>query len=295
MRCLVNVEGGLGKHVMFTALTPILKEFYEEVYVVSAYYDVMQACSYVDQAFAFGMPNLYQDIVLDEDVEILWVEPYNHSGFIKKKCHLFDAWLDVMHITKATDNLDNRPIIDRVYDVFPQLRQEVEAQLNKMNNDFIVVQFCGGQSPLDPNMCKNQYNPTMEPLKRNYHQGQELINLLHEAYPSSTILHYALANEPAYQNSTKIEMTYLAWHEMVKNAKKVVVTDSSMQHIATSAQAPDITVIWGETRPEHFGYASNKNICAQHVKNTQPYFKPLGASPAIVKFPTPKEIMEVVG
>ena len=63
-----------------------------------------------------------------------------------------------------------------------------------------------------------------------------------------------------------------------------------MQHLATGVN-PNVTVVWGETRPEHFGYACNRNIAAKHVLNSQPYFKPLGISPSIVRMPEPEELV----
>ena len=32
MRCLISVDGGMGKNVMFTAIMPIIAKKYEEIY-----------------------------------------------------------------------------------------------------------------------------------------------------------------------------------------------------------------------------------------------------------------------
>lgn len=297
-RCLINVDGGLGKNVMLTALMPIIAKHYEEIYVISPYSDVFKACSYVTDAFEPGpqCATLYQELVLDEDTDILWKEPYSNSSFIKKTCHLFKAWLEEFGIDDTVDYESLVPTIDRIAEEFPNIAQLVEQKAGELGK-FIMVQFCGGQSPLGPQQDQNgnaiPYNDRQEYIKRNYYQGQNLINSLKAKYPDATIVHYALPNEPSYEGAVKLNIPYLAYRLLAEKAFKVVCTDSSLQHLSTGA-CKDITVIWGETRPEHFGYACNKNIAAKRVLNSQPYFKPMGTSPSIVKMPSVDEVMKLV-
>lgn len=300
-RCLINVEGGLGKNVMLTALMPMLAAKYEEIYVISPYSDVFKACSYVTEAFEPGpqCATLYQELVLDDDVDILWKEPYSNSRFIKKSCHLFDAWMEEIGIeTEGTDIPwdEQEPIIDRIREEFPHIGTLADQKIAELGK-FILVQFCGGQSPLAPQQDQSgkavPYNDRQEYIKRNYYQGQNLINALKDKYPDATIVHYALPNEPSYDGAIKLNIPYLTYRLLAEKAFKVVCTDSSLQHIATGV-CNDITVIWGETRPEHFGYLNNKNIAAKRVLNSQPYFKPMGTSPSIVKMPSVEEVMAIV-
>jgi hypothetical protein len=298
-RCLISVEGGLGKNVMFTALMPIIAKKYDEIYVISPYTDVFKCCSYVTATFEPGpqCATLYQELVLSDDCDVLWREPYSHSDFIKKKVHLFEAWLKEMGLWEDDMDVSSlTPCIDKIGEKLPEIVKAVDQKAEELG-EFIMVQFCGGQSPLTPQVdaAGNQipYNDHQEFIKRNYYEGQTLINKLHETYPEATIVHYALPNEPSYDGAEKVAMPYIAYRLLAQKASRIVCTDSSLQHMATGA-CNDITVIWGETRPEHFGYKCNKNICAQHVFNSQPYFKPMGISPSIVKMPSPDEVMQAV-
>lgn len=298
-RCLINVEGGLGKNVMLTALMPQLAELYDEIYVISPYVDVFKCCSYVTDAFEPGpkCATLYQELVLNEDTNVLWYEPYSNQRFIKKQCHLLDAWAEGLGLVYTAD-ADFIPHIDVVYEKYPHLKEQVNKVFEDNHiNEPIIAQFCGGQSALMPMQDMNgnpvPYRSTEEAIKRNYHEGQKLIDALKEQYPESTIIHYALPNEPSYEGVIKLQLPYIAWVEVTKKAHKIVCTDSSLQHLATG-NCNDITVIWGETRPEHFGWHRNKNIAAKHVLNSQPYFKPLGVSPSIVKMPSVEDVMKLV-
>lgn len=295
MKCLINVEGGMGKNVMLTSILPLLKEKYDEIYVISPYHDIFKACSYVTDAFQPGQGSLYQELVLDDDCDVLWKEPYSNQKFIKKQCHLFEAWLEEFGIEYDGDVTELVPNLDRIEQEYPLVKKAVEQTLDTIGDKFILVQFCGSHSPLtplkDPTTGQDiVYNEREEVIKRNYFQGQEVINKLKEEYPEYKIIHYALPNEQAFDGAEKLTLPYLAYHLLAKYAFKVICIDSSLQHLVTGV-CNNVTVIWGETRPEHFGYKCNKNVCAKDVKNLQPYFKPLGVSPSLVKMPSPEEVL----
>ena len=295
-KCLINVEGGLGKNVMLTAILPELKRKgeYDEMYVISPYHDVFKCCSAVTDAFQPGLGTLYQELVLDPECDVLWKEPYSNQRFIKKSCHLFDAWMEEFGFDLDDAGDKYLPLLDGITKEYPQLRKIADEYLEKWNRNFCIVQFSGGQSPLTPQKDA-QGNPmpymnAQEAIKRNYPKGQAVIDRLKNKWPGATIVHFALPNEPSYEGAVKIEVPYLTYRLLAPMAKEIVTIDSSLQHLATGANE-NITVIWGETRPEHFGYACNRNICAKNVLNSQPYFKPLGVSPSIVRMPEPDEVV----
>ena len=299
-RCLINVDGGLGKNVMFTA---ILEEFkakkgYDEVYVISPYFDVYKCCPAVTDAFPPAQNNLYQELVLAEDCDVYWKEPYSNQRFIKKQCHLFEAWAEELGFELSKPGNEYIPNLSNLEIAFPDLINLAKQTMEKLKGNFFIVQFCGGQSPLciqqDEHGNLAQYNAMNEPLKRNYFKGQEIIDGLKKTRPDCKIVHFSLPNEPAYNGTEKFQLPYLVYLLLAKKAVGIITTDSSLQHIATSV-CDNVTVIWGETRPEHFGYKKNKNVCAKHVVNSQPYFKPLGVSPSIVHMPEPEEVLKLSG
>lgn len=291
MRCFVMINGGTGKSIMATAMMPLLKKKYEEVYVCSPYVDVFKCCSYVDEAFAPGQPNIYRDLLLDDDVELLCREPYQNAKFIKKQCHLYEAWAEEWGIELEEDPMDMHPILDK-WDEVSGAVQKYE-QMKGGWGKFILVQFCGGQSPLVPKEQAGQYNDHIEGLRRNYYKGQELIDLLHEKYPTYQIVHYALPNEPSYSNTIKVELPYLVYRKACEDASAVITIDSSLQHLASGVTTKAI-VLWGETAPEHFGYNHLHNMRCTNIKNTQAYFQPLGSSPTVVPFVKPEEVLAEV-
>ncbi len=297
-KCLINVEGGLGKNVMLTSILSAFKKAkgYDEIYVISPYHDVFKACSAVTEAFPPMQGTIYQELVLDKNCDVYWKEPYSNQRFIKKQCHLHEAWAEELGFELDAAGNTYTPLLDRIEEEFPALQQAADKFLAE-HPKFCIVQFNGGQSPLGPMQDQNgnpiPYNEHAEPLKRNYFKGAQVVNRLKLKYGEDcTILHFALPNEPTIEGTIKVALPYLTYHLLAAHAKEIVCTDSSLQHLTTGA-CDNVTVIWGETRPEHFGYACNNNVCAKHVLNSQPYFKPLGVSPSIVRMPEPKEIVVI--
>lgn len=295
-KCLIEVRGGLGKNVMLTSILPELKKKYDEIYVISPYHDVFMSCPEVEAAFPTGQGSVYQELVLDPDCDIFCTDPYDNGKFIKKQCHLFDAWAEIFGIKLTKPAMDYTPSMANIVSEFPELKKMVD-KITEENKQIIIVQFCGGQSPIGPQVDQ-QGNPVpyyerQEPIKRNYYKGQEIINGLKAKYPKAKIVHFSLPNEPSYDGAEKIQMPYLAFRLLAEKAYKIVCTDSSLQHLATGV-CSDITVIWGETQPEHFGYNTNKNIYPIRMHNSQPYFRAMGNSPCIVKFAAPEEVIACV-
>lgn len=295
-KCLINVEGGLGKNIMLTSILTELKAQggYDELYVISPYHDVFKACSAVTDAFQPGLGTLYQELVLDEDCDVLWREPYSNQKFIKKQCHLFEAWAEEFGIKLGNYADEYVPQLDKIESEYPQLRKIADEKMAEWNHNFCLVQFTGGQSPLSPMKDQNgnplPYMNAQEAIKRNYAKGEQVVKLLKEKWPDTTVVHFGLPNEPSVEGAIKIEVPYLTYHLLAAEAKEIICIDSSLQHLATGVN-DNVTVVWGETRPEHFGYSCNRNVAAKHVLNSQPYFKPLGVSPSIVRMPEPEELV----
>ena len=295
-KCLISVEGGLGKNVMLTAILREVKEKrgYDEMYVISPYHDVFKCCDAVTDAFQPGLGALYQELVLDPDCDVLWKEPYSNQRFIKKQCHLLEAWAEEFGIELDRPGDEYVPNLVKLENEFPIIADLAMQKVTEWQNNYCLVQFNGGQSPLSPQKDQQgniiPYHSTQEAIKRNYFKGQEIVGLLKAKWKGATIVCYALPNEPPLPGTVRVEIPYLTYHILARFAKEVICIDSSLQHLSAGVKE-NTTVIWGETRPEHFGYKWHRNVCAKNVLNSQPYFKPLGVSPSLVKMPDPKEVV----
>ena len=141
-----------------------------------------------------------------------------------------------------------------------QLKPTVDKwkEEKKVNKDYILVQFSGGQpsAGFNPNNQYTNVNPN-----RNYQPflAQQVINMLKEEYKDTTIIDCTLPNEPSYFNTIKCDLHWSQIHELLKNAEGFVCIDSCLNHFSPSANKAGV-VIWGSTRWTQFGYEQNTNL-----------------------------------
>lgn len=307
----INVQGGLGLNVGLASFISYLKNMDEykdyKFYVSSPYYDIFEACEAVDGVYK---PNELKDFIFDAkavDGIIVNHRIYDISDFIYKKLNYSQAWAQLLDIEWEDDENGTKvKSILNPYKAYPNLKDMVDNLKNIIKDkgfeDYAIMQFTGGQSPLvqvpadekgNPDWSKVPYDYANEPLKRHYpiSKAQEFVNLYHEKHPNRAIILYQLPNEPAPQGDFIFIQTipYLAYYELAKEAKEVVTIDSSLQHLV--AGIVPTTVVWGHSKPNNFGYSYNTNIIQECRTDDLLYFTALGPSGAKIDYIEPKKLL----
>ena len=188
------------------------------------------------------------------------------------------------------------------YKFFPQLKPQEDKILEDIKSkgfdDFILVQFWGGQTPLvevpNNDWSKVPYDYQNEPLKRHYpiEKAQEFVNLYRMRNPKTAIIQYSLPNEPRLEGVFNYTIPYLVYYELSKKAKEAICIDSSLQHLI-SGNCP-LTVLWGHSLPTNFGYTCNNNIIQECRRDDILYFTALGASGAKINYIEPNDLIEKI-
>ena len=317
----INCQGGTGLHIALASfITAIKKERpgEYEFYVCSPYFDVFEACPSVDGVYK---PNELKDLIFDaeaNDGELILHRLYDMDGFIKKQLNYSEAWAKLMGIDwKDTEDGTRAKSVLEPVKKYPYLKGQIDqikaAVKQKGFEDFVIMQFTGGQSPLvqvPPKVVKNEqgqdiqvpdwsrvpYNYDNEPLKRHYpiEKAQEFVDLFAKEHPKTAIILYQLPNEPMPRNNNTLNFTvpYLAYYELAKESKGVVTIDSSLQHLV--AGTCKTVVIWGHSKPKSFGYSFNKNIEQPCRTDDLLYFSALGPSGAKVNYIKQEDLLEEV-
>lgn len=293
------VGGGIGNQIMRTAILPEIKEKYNEIYVIAPYADVFEVNN-VDGAYPQAPNSLYEQLIKDNpDVDVVAENPYNNSDFIKKTIHFNDAVRDLFGLPRKGIEacMAENPIIP-VADKHPEVVEDVKKFLDQQRkHKFVLIQNTGGQSPLDPNT--QIQGP--EPLIRNYKWMEELVKKLQDKYKDHVFIQYKLPNEKLIDGCVSIERPYL-WYrvlgeQLAENKENfAVVIDSSLQHILAGTGL-NTYVVWGETRPEHFGHSCHKNFdfAKNDLTGCEPYFQLFQNKPAVIRFKKPDELIEEMG
>ena len=244
------IEGGIGKQVAFTAIIDALvKKDKEKIQVHSPYVDIFGGNTNVKFALDANSIHLQDKRILDSQ-NICYCEPYK-ANFIKGEYHIIQSYCKLFGV-KYDEKMRPRMYTDHYKEGAKKIAGD---------DDFIVIQFSGGQAPAGFNAA-NPYNSN-DPT-RNYHPhlAQKVIDRIKEKYEDLKILNFSLPNEPKYEQTEKPElMPFAQWHEILKlpNCKGFISVDSCLNHFARSAGRKGV-VIWGGTRWPQFGYKDNINI-----------------------------------
>lgn len=315
----LQIRGGLGKNISFTGVAKYLKEsnLFDQIYVMSPYYDVFEACSYVDGVYK---PNEVRDFIFDakndEGSKLVNDNMYETQEFIFKQEGYAEAWCKLLDV-EPLDLNGYTVALDAIESKFPNCIRDkdriIKAIKDKGFEDFVIMQFTGGQTPLvqvpvgirknangqDENFAdwsKVPYNYDNEPLKRHYpkEKAQQFVELFEAAHPKTAIIMYQLPNEPCPDRPNVVRATvpYLVYNLLAKEATGIVTIDSSLQHL--TAGLTKTVVIWGHSLPEHFGYVYNENVIQDCRRDDICYFTALGPSGARVHYIEPKDLLKAV-
>jgi ADP-heptose:LPS heptosyltransferase len=174
--------------------------------------------------------------------------------------------------------------------IYTEQYKEKVAEWLKVNKigKYILIQLSGGQAQMgfNPNNQYTNINPN-----RNYPNflAQQVVNMLREEYPDTSIINCVLPNEPHYQGTIRCDLHWTHLHEMLKNAEGFIAIDSCLNHFSASAEKHGV-VIWGSTRWTQFGYSHNKNL-QFHMKDDWDETKYLESDPRNVMV-EPKLILD---
>ena len=244
------IEGGIGKQVAFTAIiNALVKKDKEKIQVLSPYVDIFGGNTNVKYALDANTIPVHDKRILDSQ-NICFCEPYK-ANFIKGDYHIIQSYCKLFGV-KYEEKMRPKMYTDHYKDGAKKIAGE---------DDFIVVQFSGGQAPagFNPGNPYISNDPT-----RNYHPhlAQKVIDRIKEKYEDLKILNFSLPNEPKYEETEQPElMPFAQWHEILKlpNCKGFISVDSCLNHFARSAGRKGV-VIWGGTRWTQFGYKQNINV-----------------------------------
>ena len=242
------VEGGVGKCVAFTALTPKLKKK-SEVQIHTPYVQCFANNPDVKLGFDSISIPLGDARIMASD-NICYSEPYK-SNFQFGKEHIIESYCKLHNVEY------DKSMKPKLYT--EHLKESVDKWLEeKKIEKYILVQFSGGQpqAGFNPNNQYTNINPN-----RNYQPflAQQVINMLKEEYKDTTIIDCTLPNEPSYFNTIKCDLHWSQIHELLKNAEGFVCIDSCLNHFSPSVNKSGV-VIWGSTRWTQFGYKQNTNL-----------------------------------
>jgi len=247
-----HIEGGLGKHIVATAVAACIKNNYpdRELIVVCAYPEIYLNLDFVYRVYRHGFtPYFYDNYIKEKDVLIFKHEPYYTTEHITKRLHLIPNWCKLYNLEYRNE----QPTVQ-----FNYRQVELGSNLWRRERPILLLQTNGG--PLS-----EQPHPYSWTRDIPYVVGQEIVNRLSSQYHIIQICRNEVNIIPGTEAITR-PMTNMELLSLLLFSNKRILIDSCLQH-AAAALGLSSTVLWIGTSSNTFGYGIHRNIQAKLPQN----------------------------
>ena len=244
MNIIFQIDGGLGKSIMGTAMVKILRRRYKNSHIVvsTAYPDVFLNNPHINECFETSqMGGAYLKYVKDQDCKVFVADPYHHTSFITEKEHLFKTWCKIYGLHYNNEQPE-------IYLTQPE--KDYFIPFYNTEKPIMVIQPNGG-----PQNQGFQYSWTRDiPLPTT----NEIIQHYKNDY---SIIHVKRKDQFEYPDTLFALDGFRSIAILLQLSKKRLLIDSFSQHLA-AAMGIKSTVCWVSTKPKIFGYNLHDNILA---------------------------------
>jgi len=246
MNIIVQIVGGIGKTIAFTAVAKALKKQHPDskIIVFTEAPSIFKNNPNIYKSLSNNKYNhlFYKQYIQDKDVKLFLTEPFLENGVITKKHHIIKGWCNLMNI----------PYNGEQPEIFlSEAEEEYYRPYYKTENPLFVIQTNGGV--LGPQeVGYNWVRDLPENLVR------EIIDEYKEYY---SIVHIKRKDQTVYQDTFECYDNVRGVAILLLMSEKRLLIDSFAQHMAAALNKPS-TVCWIGTTPISFGYDLHDNIIA---------------------------------
>lgn len=238
---IFEVNGGLGKSIMSTAVIRAIKTQYPEsnIIVMSEYPAVFLNNPNVHRVYRGNTAYFYEDYIKDKDVRFICQEPYKSQGFFTESEHLTKSWCEINQIKWAGAQPE-------LY-MTPLEILRIKNQLNFPKPIFVFQPYGGFNTEL-----KYSWNRDIHPA-----QAQQIVDRLSDEY---TVIQLSRPDQLPIAGATMFSSDNIRdLFALIAISEKRIGIDSFMQHCAAAFNLPS-TVCWITNSSDVFGYKIHTNI-----------------------------------
>jgi len=270
MNIIFQINGGIGKCVMATAVCEAIKKKYPDskLIVVSGYADVFLNNPHVYRSYQYGgISYFYSEYIDGHDYKIFAHDPYVQTEYVEQKEHLIKTWCEMYDVPYNGEQ-------PKIY----LTGREVKFFENKFTSDrpILLLQTNGGAQ------TEHKYSwardiPSSVAIKVIDHFKLEY-----------NVVHIRRDDQNQFEGTFGVSDSFRALCVLVSMSSKRLLIDSFAQHVAASMSLPS-TVCWVANSPKVFGYTMHNNILANPF-TTKPelrnsYFGKFNISGDLLEFP----------
>jgi hypothetical protein len=246
MNIIVQIVGGIGKTIAFTAVAKAIKKQYpnSKIIVFTEAPSILKNNPNVYKALSNNKYNhlFYKQYIQDKEVKLFITEPFFENGVITEQYHLIEGWCKLIDV----------PYNGEQPEMFlSEAEEEYYQPYYQTDKPLFVIQTNGGV--LGPQeVGYNWVRDLPENLVR------EIIEEYKEYY---SIVHIKRKDQIIYQDTFECYDNVRGVAILLSMSEKRLLMDSFAQHMAAALNKPS-TVCWIGTNPICFGYKIHDNIIA---------------------------------
>jgi hypothetical protein len=270
MNIIFQINGGMGKCIMATAVCTAIKKKYPEsnLIVVSGYPDVFLNNKEVHRSFVFnGLSYFYDEYIDGKEFLIFANDPYLETGHIRQDEHLLKTWCEMFGLEYAGE----QPAIYLT-------QREVQYFQNKFASEkpIMLLQTNGGAQ------TEHKYSWARDL------PSAAVVKIIEQFKDDYAIAHIRREDQLSYNDTIPVTDSFRALCILLAMSSKRLLIDSFAQHAAAALQLPS-TVCWVSNKPEVFGYDLHDNILANEF-TTKPelrnsYLSKFNIAGDLIEFP----------
>ena len=241
---IFQVDGGLGKSIMATAILKAIKKEYKKsnIVVITHYPDVFINNPNVNKVLHHQqVTSLYKTYIQNKNTKVFITDPYSTSDFITESNHLLKIWCELYGL-KYNGELP---------EIFlSKGEKEYFEPFYRLDKPIMAIQPNGGA--------------VEQPLKYSWTRDlpasvvNEVVDYFKNDY---AILHIKRDDQLIYENTIGALDSWRSIAIMLTISAKRLLIDSSSMHVASALNLPSV-VGWIGTNPFVFGYDLHTNIIA---------------------------------
>ena len=270
MNIIFQINGGIGKCVMATAVCEAIKKKYPDsnLIVVSGYADVFLNNPHVHRAYQYGgISYFYDEWINGKEFKILAHDPYVETAHIKQDEHLIKTWCEMFDI--------------------PYNNEQPKIYLTSREDKFFSTKFTS-----DRPILLLQTNGGAQ-TEHKYSWARDIpssvaVKVIDHFKADYNIVHIRRDDQLQYENTFGVSDSFRALCVLISMSEKRLLIDSFAQHVAASINLPS-TVCWISNLPVVFGYKIHDNILANpwttkpELRNS--YFGRFNIAGDLIEFP----------
>lgn len=241
-----QINGGIGKNVIATAVARAINMQYEEskIIILTAHPDIWINNPRIHRIVEYGKSQyFYDEYIKDKSTTILAQEPYLTTECIYKKAHLSKIWCNLFNIKFQGETPE-------LY--FTPLEKDfVSLIINKKSPILLIHPFGGAQVTHKYSWMRDISPALAQNIVDKFKNIYRIIQIKREDQIGLS------GADHLTQNPRVLALTLLF-------SDKRVLIDSYMQHAAAALNLPSI-VLWVGNSPKTFGYNIHKNITSDFI------------------------------